>query len=113
MSIVFIFWVTITACVDASCMFEKYYQQKLAVDSTATYTAKGVLDCEKLCLELTDSCLAVNVIYTDGHYICDVIEGTTSLLERPRLSNPKGKLIIKRGKHVKYWQIVQGRRAAK
>ena len=86
------------------CVFEKYYQQKLAVDSTTTYDVHGVLDCEKLCLELADTCLAVNVIYTDGNYICDVIANTTygwSAIERPRISNPKGKLIIKRGKHIK------------
>ena len=95
-------------------MFEKYYQQKLAVDSTATYTVKDVLECEKLCLELTDSCLAINVIYKGGNYICDVIANSPHIggvLEKPRIGNQGGKLIIKRGKHLKDLHIVQDKHA--
>lgn len=40
-------------------MFEKCYQEKLAVNSTTTYAMNGLLDWEKLCLELADSCLAI------------------------------------------------------
>ena len=114
LSIVYIFWVIGTVYVDAMCIFQKYYQQKLAINGTTTYAVKGVLDCEKLCLELADSCLAVNVIYKDGNYICDVIANTTygaGLLERPRIGNLKGKLIIKRGKQVNHSQTVRSRRA--
>ena len=60
LSIIYNFWFIILLEHTLS-MCEKYYEQKFVVDNTTTYTVNGVLDCENLCLELADSCLAINV----------------------------------------------------
>lgn len=94
--------ITLLICViyaDGVRLFDKFYQQKLVVNNATTYPVKGVLDCEALCLELSDSCQAVNVIYSEGHYFCEVFTmASVDLSESRRISNPKGKLIIKRGR---------------
>jgi len=63
---------------------------------------RKVLDCEKLCLHLAEYCRAVNVIYTDDNYICDMMETFLYTPDQvPHLiqDNPIGKLIVKQGKH--------------
>ena len=79
-------------------LFEKHHQNMVKRRITASYPVEGALDCEKLCLEMEDSCAAVNVIYTNRRYVCDVMtelpyndEGVPKLVT----SNTKGKLIDK------------------
>jgi hypothetical protein len=64
----------------------------------ASYPVKGGLDSEKLCLEMGDYCLAVNVIYTNRRYVCDVMAVfpfTDGEVQEMMTSNPEGKLVIK------------------
>ncbi|KAK2149639.1 hypothetical protein LSH36_443g03022 [Paralvinella palmiformis] len=82
-------------------LFWKRYHKKMAVDATVSYPVKGPLDCEKLCIEMGDSCQAVNVIYTKSNYACDVIARFTynkDEIGNLMRNNPNGKLVIKQGK---------------
>ena len=70
-------------------------------DITKSMSFKGVLDCEILCLEMTESCLAANVFYRDGRYVCDVMAVfpyNEHEVEHLMTSNPRGKLILKQCK---------------
>ncbi|KAK2167033.1 hypothetical protein LSH36_32g05024 [Paralvinella palmiformis] len=92
-----------------SCLFKKLHHQKLALGITARYTVKGALDCEKICLELGESCQFVNVIYEGGRFFCDVIRKdapTDSEFGNLLVNNPNGKLIIKQGERNRiYYEI--------
>ncbi|KAK2139178.1 hypothetical protein LSH36_1969g00009 [Paralvinella palmiformis] len=79
-------------------LFKKHHHKKILTTITARYPVKGPLGCEKLCLELADSCVAVNVLYTNHQYVCDVMATfpySDEEVEKLMTSNPNGKLIIK------------------
>ena len=81
-------------------LFEKHHNKKISGHKIATYPVQGALDCEKLCLEMEESCAAVNVIYTNRRYVCDIMASLPHSgqdEEKVMTSNPKGKLIIKTG----------------
>ena len=83
-------------------LFEKHHNKKISGNIAASYPVEGALDCEKLCLEMEDACAAVNVIYTNRRYVCDVMAlfpQTDEPVEKQMTSNPKGKLIIKTSKY--------------
>ncbi|KAK2139179.1 hypothetical protein LSH36_1969g00000 [Paralvinella palmiformis] len=79
-------------------LFKKHHHKKILTTITARYPVKGPLGCEKLCLELADSCVAVNVLYTNHQYVCDVMATfpcPDEDVEELMTINPNGKLIIK------------------
>ena len=87
--------------VTAGTLFKKYYHKKIDVSNGVTYPVRGILDCEKLCRWLGDSCKAANAIYEDDKHRCEVMKEfpyTDDMeIEDVMKSNPGGKLIIKRG----------------
>ncbi|KAK2151972.1 hypothetical protein LSH36_344g04018 [Paralvinella palmiformis] len=94
-------------------LFKKHHhQKKILTTITARYPVKGPLGCEKLCLELADSCVAVNVLYTNHQYVCDVMATfrySDEEVEELMTSNPNGKLIIKQGNsYMSFQSYVSG-----
>jgi hypothetical protein len=78
--------------------YEKHHHKKIEASIAASYPVEGGLDCEKFCLEMGDYCLAVNMIYANRRYVCDVIPAfpfTDDEVQELMTSNLKGKLIIK------------------
>jgi len=97
--------------VDPVNIFLKHYHKKIAGNITIRYPVKGPLDCEKLCVEIGDSCQAVNVIYTNRKHACDVMSRfpyTMDEMQKLMENNPDGKLVVKQGKYLnKYAHIIQ------
>ena len=88
--------------VDSVSLFWKHYHKKVGADTISSYQVKGPLDCEKVCVEMGDACQAVNAIYTNSKYACDVMARfayTEDEVQNLTANNPNGKLIIKRGKY--------------
>ena len=87
--------------VKAVCLFHKHYHKKITAENALIYPVKGVLHCEKLCLELGDSCKAVNVLSYSGKYQCEVMKEfpyTDDQVQDKMINNDGGKLIIKQGR---------------
>ncbi|KAK2162617.1 hypothetical protein LSH36_95g05034 [Paralvinella palmiformis] len=73
---------------------------KIMTNWARRYPSKGPFGCEKLCLEMADLCAAVNVLYTNHQYVCDVMDTfpySNGELETLMTGNRNGKLIIKQG----------------
>ena len=91
----------ITRWASGQCLFEKHFEKRLeSSDVSAALPVNGVLECEKLCLEHPDVCLAANVVHVGGRsYNCEMLKqlpaGYSSNILLP---NPRGKFILKQGK---------------
>jgi len=89
-----------TSSLKAVRLFEKYHNMKIMTNWARRYPSKGPFGCEKLCLEMADLCAAVNVLYTNHQYVCDVMDTfpfSNGELEKLMTGNRNGKLIIKQG----------------
>jgi hypothetical protein len=87
--------------IQATPLFKKHH--KIVWDIISTHAVKGVFYCEKLCLDMGDTCRAANVVATDGKYTCEVMETFSyneDQVQDLMISNPRGKLIIKQGMYI-------------
>ena len=100
-SYVWMLLITSVICTQAESLFKKHYNKKVPSTQVASsHAVKGVLYCEKLCLDMGGACAAANVIETNGRYVCEVMEAfsySDANLKGIMVNNPRGKLIIKQG----------------
>jgi len=95
----------IISLVSGDCLFKKYYGYNLDIEVTkisVTQSVRGVLQCEKLCLESNDRFTAANIIFIRANlYSCELYSKLPSdYSDFQLLPTKKGKFIHRQGKLV-------------
>ena len=87
--------------IQSSSLFEKHFDWKISdpVLVLSVHHVRGVMQCEKLCLELSPECVAANVIHFKGtQYSCEILKALPVGFNTGHLlPNRRGKFIRKTG----------------
>jgi len=86
------------------CLFEKrfgYGVPSSREEMTSIQQVRGILQCEKICSELSNNCAAANVVFIkDNTYRCEIFAQLPADYDPDYLlPNPRGKFILHKGQY--------------